>query len=135
MIELLLSRKADVNLGNQESGMKNTPLMDAAHKGNLPLVKMLLPARAEVNLQGKQDMAALHLAARKGEAEIVKVLLDAKADVNQRSQCGTVEQLARKNGGSEMLKVLGLEKDDGSGSGPTSVKSLTAAQRAELFLE
>merc|ERR1712060_492315 len=132
MIELLLSHKADVNLGNVESGMNNTPLMDAAHTKNLSLVKMLLSARAAINQQGKQGMSAIHLAARKGEAGIVQALLEAKADVSQESQCGTVDQLARKNGSSELLKVLGLVKDNGDS---VIAGSMTAAQRAELYLD
>merc|ERR1719253_1094685 len=45
LIELLIRHKANVNMGNQESGMNNSPLMDAAHVGNLHLIQMLLPAR------------------------------------------------------------------------------------------
>jgi len=109
-IDLLLHHKADMNLGNTESGMKNSPLMDAAHKQDLQIVKVLLAARAAVNQQGKQNMSALHLAARKGDAEIVQILLVSRADINQRSQGGTVEQLARKNGEVSCLRCLVLQR-------------------------
>merc|ERR1711871_739926 len=109
--------------------MNNTSLMYAAHTGNLPLVKMLLPARATVNQQGKREMSALHLAARKGDARIVRVLLQSNADVNQKSQIGTVEQLARRNGSSELLEVLGLvQESKPSETQFLSAKNLTAAQ-------
>merc|ERR1712038_1194950 len=105
--------------------MKNSPLMDCAHKQDLQIVKMLVEARAAVNQQGKQDMSALHLAARKGDVEIVQVLLESRADINQKSQGGTVEQLARKNGGGELLKVLGLAE---SGQAIQEIKCLEPAQ-------
>jgi ankyrin repeat protein len=89
MIEILLNCKADLSLGNIDSGMNNTPLMDAAHRGNLQLVTMLVSARAAINQQGKQGMSALHLAARKGKTEVVQVLLESRADVKQESKCGT----------------------------------------------
>merc|ERR1711988_101449 len=125
MIDLLLDHKADVNLGNRESGMKNSPLMDAAHIQDLELVKKLLPAKANINQQGKQDMSALHLAARKGDDKICQVLLESRADVNQISQCGTAAQLARKNGGGALLKVFGLTAAEGS---VQHVKIMDAAQ-------
>jgi ankyrin repeat protein len=135
MIELLLMYKADVNLGNIESGINNTPLMGAAHTGNLLLITMLISARAAINQQGKQGMSACHLAARRGEAKIVEVLIESRADVNQKSQCGSLEQLARKNGNAELLKVLGLSGCGSSDSGLLSAKSLCAAQRTELYMD
>merc|ERR1711972_1302503 len=51
MIDLLLVSKADVNLGNLSSGMRNSPLMGAAHVQDLALVKKVLAAKASVNQQ------------------------------------------------------------------------------------
>merc|ERR550532_525451 len=67
--DLLVQYGADVNRCTLESGMKNTPLMDAVHAGNHAWAERLLLAKADVNRQGKQNMSALHLAARRGDAK------------------------------------------------------------------
>ena len=43
-IDLLLSHGADTNLGNQETGLDSSPLMDAASAGRTKLVKKLIAA-------------------------------------------------------------------------------------------
>lgn len=137
VIDVLLQKRADVNLGNMESGMKNTPLMDAAHKGKCELAQKLIASKADVNAQGKSDMSALHLAARRGDINLVQVLVAAGADVAQKSQCGTAADLAKKKpGGAALLEALGVKADEPkSGKAPTSVATMDAAQRAALFLE
>lgn len=133
---LLNSSKANVNLGNLSSGIDNTPLMDAAAAGKTELVKKLIAARADINRQGKQDMSALHLSARKRHTQVAEALIAAGADMNLKSKCGTPLQLARKNGGVDLLKVFGVHADTPSSSSDIgNVASLDAAQRAALFLD
>merc|ERR1712232_74494 len=84
-IDLLLRFAADTNLGNQCSGMSNSPLMDAAAAGKAELVQKLMAARADINQKGKQQMSALHLAARNRRAPVAEILLVARADMNQES--------------------------------------------------
>jgi ankyrin repeat protein len=135
-IDLLLNAKANINLGNLSSGVDNTPLMDAAAAGNTELVKKLIGAKADINKQGKQDMSALHLAARKKHTQTAEALIAAGGDMNQESKCGTALQLARKNGGADLLKVFGVQADTPSTLNDiTNVSSLDAAQRAALFLD
>merc|ERR1712217_23259 len=134
-IDLLLSCNADINLGNLSSGVNNSPLMDAAFAGKPELAKKLIAAKADINKQGKQDMSALHLAARKRHVQVAEILLAARADMNQASKCGTALQLARKNGGMELLKAFDVQSDTPSNVGDiTCVSSLDAAQQAALFL-
>merc|ERR1719356_1263347 len=87
--------------------MKNSPLLDAAHKGKHVIAGKLLASKADVNKVGKQDMTALHLAARRGDPKMVKILLDARADVTLESKCGTALHLARKHGSAEILQLFG----------------------------
>lgn len=136
VIDTLLRARADVNLGNIESGLSNTPLMDAAHAGKRDLAEKLIAAGADVNAQGKSDMSALHLAARRGDAGVARLLLAARADPAQRSQCGTAAELAKKRPGSgPLLELLGVSAAEPPAEGkPTSIASLDAAQRAALFL-
>jgi ankyrin repeat protein len=134
-IDVLLNAKANVNLGNQSSGMDNTPLMDAAAAGNVEIMQKLIASKADINKQGKQDMSALHLAARNRRVQACEILIAAKADMNQESKCGTALQLARKNGGLDLLKAFDVQPTVSSFGGVTCVSSLDAAQRAALFME
>lgn len=106
LIDFLLQSRAAVDVCSLESGMKNSPLMEAAHSGNHSLAEKLIAARADVNKVGKQDMTALHLAARRGDSKIVKILLEAKADTTLESKCGTALQLASKKGSKEVLQLF-----------------------------
>merc|ERR1712039_721042 len=109
--------------------MENSALMDAAASGKSELVEKLIAAKADVSKQGKQQMSALHLAARSRRAEVCKLLLAARADMNQESKLGTALQLARKNGGKQLLEVF----DSGSDTPAIhSISYLDAAQRAAL---
>lgn len=135
VVDALLQHKADVNLGNMESGLHNFPLMDAAKVGNRELTIKLIAARAEINKQGKQGMSALHLAARGGHTTIVAALLEAHADTMQESQCGTALHLAQKNGRLDLLKLLAAGNDTSAGAATeVPLKSLDAQERAALFI-
>lgn len=132
-IDVLLKHGANVNLGNQSTGMETTPLMTAAGAGNTELVKKLIGAGSNINKKGKQQMTALHLAARSRRTEVAKVLLEAKADMNQASTLGTALELARKNGGTDLLEAFDVKADGFSGA--DNISGLDAAQKAALFLE
>lgn len=132
-VDLLLRFGADMNLGNQSCGMESSALMDAASAGKTKLVKKLVAAKADINKKGKQQLSALHLAARSRRADVCEVLLAAKADMNQESKLGTPLQLARKNGGADLLKVFDVQSDL-SGT-VNNISSLDAAQRAALFMD
>mmetsp|Transcript_78261 Transcript_78261/g.135785 ORF Transcript_78261/g.135785 Transcript_78261/m.135785 type:complete len:383 (-) Transcript_78261:56-1204(-) len=131
-IDLLLGSGANANLGNQSAGMDNSPLMGAASAGNVELVQKLIAAKADINKKGKQGMSALHHAARSRRSQVAEVLLAARADMNDESKVGTALQLARKNGGADLLKVFGVDEAPATVG---TISSLDAAQRAALFLE
>eukprot|EP00747_Dinoflagellata_sp_TGD_P223121 gnl/TRDRNA2_/TRDRNA2_94756_c1_seq1.p1 gnl/TRDRNA2_/TRDRNA2_94756_c1~~gnl/TRDRNA2_/TRDRNA2_94756_c1_seq1.p1 ORF type:complete len:258 (-),score=38.36 gnl/TRDRNA2_/TRDRNA2_94756_c1_seq1:10-753(-) len=135
IVDILLQSKVDVNLGNALSTMRNYPLMDAAHDGKCDVASKLILARAQVNRQGKQGMGALHLAARRGNAKMAQILMDACADTSLVSDLGTAMDLAKKNGGLELLKLLSVQPSLVTGSSITSIVQLDAMQRAALFLE
>merc|ERR1712060_78724 len=108
-IDALLQHGVDLNLGNQSSGMSNSPLMDAAAAGNTELVKKLIAAGSDVHQKGKQELTALHLAARSRRVEVVTALLEGKADMNLDSKIGSALQLARKNGGADLLNAFAVK--------------------------
>ena len=135
VVDVLLECKANVNLGNLLSHMQNSPLIDAAHENKTDLASRLILARADVNKQGKQGLSALHLAARCGNTKMVQILMEARADTSQKSDLGTSLDLAKKNGGLELLKLYGVESNSKTGSNITSIVELDAAQRKALFLD
>merc|ERR1719265_2752599 len=109
--------------------------MDAAHENKTNLASRLILARADVNKQGKQGLGALHLAARRGNTKMVQILMEARADTSQKSELGTSLDLAKKNGGLELLKLYGVESISNTGSAITSIVELDAVQRKALFLD
>lgn len=86
IVEGLIAKGADVNSADAYQG--ETPLMDAAEQGNLPVVRALLTAGAEVNRKSGDGSTALMHAAEKGHADVVAALIEAKADVNVRNRMG-----------------------------------------------
>jgi ankyrin repeat protein len=100
--ELLASwpqTKTEVRNANDES-----PLMLAALKGYLPLVKKLVANDADVN---KPGWTPLHYAATGGHVPIVEFLLDESAYIDAESPNGTTPlMMAAMYGSPEAVKVL-----------------------------
>jgi ankyrin repeat protein len=100
--ELLASwpqTKTEVRNANDES-----PLMFAALKGYLPLVKKLVANDADVN---KPGWTALHYAATGGHVPIVEFLLDESAYIDAESPNGTTPlMMAAMYGSPEAVKFL-----------------------------
>merc|ERR1712096_410665 len=133
-IDVLLQSGADVNLGNLEMGV-NSPLINAVYHNKHNLAIVLIESKADINHQGMSDMTALHLAARSGNATMARILMSAKADTTKKCACGTVLDLAIKNGKQELLQVLDVGKSQdfqhfGYPQGITSVTQMDAFQRS-----
>ncbi|MBI3873870.1 MAG: ankyrin repeat domain-containing protein [Arcobacter sp.] len=70
---------ADFNISN-EFGI--TPLMSAARKGDVRLVKFLLKSVRNVNLEDKEGNTALYYAVESNSLEVVQVLFDHGAKIS-----------------------------------------------------
>src|SRR5205814_7283 len=90
-----------------------TALDSTAENGHLAVVKLLLKAKADVNVKDKHGETALYRAAKNGHEAVVKLLLEAKADVNVRDESGrTALYMATENGHEGVVKLLLEAKAD-----------------------
>ena len=85
-LERLLREGADINAakGKYETSI----LMEAAVRGNLAIIKLLLERGANVNQADRDGWTALMGATVEGRIESVKLLLDNGADVNAKNHDG-----------------------------------------------
>jgi len=66
----------------QEREWHRSALHYAAEQGRTGIMRLLLDARAEVNVQDAQYKMPLHLAAENSEGDAVRMLIDNRADMN-----------------------------------------------------
>ena len=104
MVELLLSRGADVN-ARDSSG--ETAVMVAAQHGYKSIVEVLLAHHGDLNEKGPGGITALHQAVTKGYADIAGLLITNGADVNAVDDHGeTPLQWAASNGNTGLMQLL-----------------------------
>ena len=82
MLKLLVEAGVDVNRADRRSqtSKARTPIQEAARKGWLEGVVLLLDLDADVDACEEGDVTALHIAARMGHADVVRALLKRRAD-------------------------------------------------------
>ncbi len=104
MVELLLSRGADVN---PKENAGQIPLHVAVQNGFQAVVEVLLANKADVNAQNGSGVTPLFLAAGRDNPRIVSLLLEHKADVNLADQSGATPLInAAHSGHPENVKLL-----------------------------
>ena len=86
----------------------DSPLADAAMKGDAAAVRTLLASGADVNAARGDGMTALHWAAETGNAEIAQVLVSAGAilEVTTRLGAYTPLHVAGRKGAAGVIRVL-----------------------------
>lgn len=106
---LLASPQTNVELRN---GNDESPLMLAAIKGQMDLVKQLIARDADIN---KPGWTALHYAASSGQVEIMRLLLEKHAFIDAQSPNGTTPlMMAAMYGSPESVRLLLEEGADAS---------------------
>ncbi|XP_041932384.1 transient receptor potential cation channel, subfamily N, member 1 [Alosa sapidissima] len=84
-----------------------SPLLLAAERGHLEVVRILLQNHARVDVFDEDGKAALHLAAENGHEDIADLLLSHKAFVNAKTKLGlTPLHLAAQNGSTRLVRLL-----------------------------
>ena len=101
-------RVESVTVGGLESWLADSPVADAAMRGDVAAVRALLAEGADVNAPQGDGMTALHWAAHNGDASLVGILLDAGADVGAGTRIGqyTPLHLAAQGGAGEVVEML-----------------------------
>ncbi len=87
LVKLLIDNKADVNTKAASGPGRMTTLEIAAKNGNVPLMKVLIAAGADVD-QGKDGWNALYEAVINGKSAAVDLLLANNANPNTKSSGG-----------------------------------------------
>lgn len=86
----------------------NSPLADAARRGDIDAVRTLLKEGADVNAAMGDGMTALHWAAERGDLQLTNVLLYAGANVAAVTRVGqyTPLHVAARTGNAGIVKAL-----------------------------
>lgn len=103
MVTALLAAGADPDI----NGGVTTPLSEAAARGSVATVELLLQRGADPNLGDATDSTPLMAASKRGDIAIVNALLAAGADPNRRSSLGsTALALARAANRDDIATAL-----------------------------
>ncbi len=113
MLGALLKAGANAN----QSGGVTTPLVEAAGRGSVAAVELLLQNGAAVHATDATGNTPLMAASKRGDSEIVALLLQRGADANHRSKLGsTALALAQAAGHTaivEQLQQAGAKRSGG----------------------
>lgn len=102
VVDDLLRHGADVN--SLLGGL--TLLMRATYHGDLELVRRLIAHRASLDVVGKDNMTALHLAARSGRVGVAKLLIEAGCDKSIVAAGRSPAEVARKARRPDMIALF-----------------------------
>ena len=106
-IRTLLSRGADPN--GRQPRCDEFPLSIASASGYTEVVRLLIKAKATVNVQDEDGNSALISASENGHLAVVRLLLGDKADVNARDEDGRSALGFASDAGHKKIVQLLLE--------------------------
>ena len=118
-LEQLLTSGVAVDVTDDDG---ETALMEAADKGNLAAVKLLLKHGAQVNRKDEDGKTALMHAADEGRTPVVQALLEAGADVAARDKDGeTALMMAEEERHTDTADVLRRASKTTSAAAPAAL--------------
>ncbi len=106
-----------------------SPVADAAARGDREAVKALLKQAADVNAAQGDGMTALHWAAMNGDAELAQMLIFAGANVRATTRLGTYTPLylASQQGHGSVVQALVKAGGDVKAGTPNGTTPLMVA--------
>ena len=109
-----------------------SPVADAAMRGDLATVRVLIARGASVNAPQGDGMTALHWAAERGDSAMAATLIRAKANVRAVTRIGdyTPLHIAAKNGNRAVVRALlkaGSDANAATTSGATALHFAAAS--------
>ena len=115
---------------------EDSPVADAAMRGDKVAVRALLKQGADANAAQGDGMTALHWAARRGDSETARMLLHAGGNVGATTRLGgyTPLLLASQTGDAATITALldaGADAKSATSSGATALMLASAAGKAE----
>lgn len=107
----------------------DSPLADAAMRGDINAVRSLLKQKVDVNAPQGDGSTALHWAANLNDLEMAKLLIGAGADVKAKTRLGGITPLfmAAKNGNAAILAVMLDAKADANATNANGTTPLMLA--------
>ena len=137
VLAVVLGAGAAVPAERGDSPVADSPVADAAERGDLEAVRELLRQGADPNAAQNDGMTALHWAAAENEAEIARTLLYAGATVRATTRLGgyTPLHLAGRAGHAEVAAILleaGADPDAVTATGVTAMHFAADADAAPV---
>lgn len=113
-------------------GAPDSPVADAAMRGDVTAVRALIARRVNVNAPQGDGMTALHWAGDRGDSVLAAVLIRAKASVSARTRIGgyTPLHIAAREGAPSVVRALlaaGSDVNATTASGATALHLASAA--------
>ena len=114
------------------ASIADSPIADAASRGDREAVKALLKNAADVNAAQGDGMTALHWAAMNGDAELAQLLIVAGANIKATTRLGsyTPLYLASRHGHGRVIQALikaGADVKTGTTNGTTPLMVAAAS--------
>ena len=122
------------------AGPPESPVADAAMRGDVDQVRALLRGGADVNASQGDGMTALHWAAENGDADLAEVLILAGGSVGSKTRIGgfTPLMVASRSGSSAVVKALleaGADAGTRTSTGETALHFAAGAGDAQSVRE
>lgn len=125
IVKLLVD--AGANVDRTCSRVLSNSLYDAVKKGDLPLVRLLLDSKADIEKKSYGDMSALYLAVSNGNWNAVELLLKYGADVNVTCRGRPALFQAVSKGNRNIVKSL---LENGADVNAKSPRGFTPVEKA-----